>query len=809
MIPHIVKGSGISGAVRYVMGEGNDKDTGRPRGLVADKDSRVAWIDGQGFGFPIDSAERVELARRVMEWSALPQNQASKTRKLDNDCLHLSLSWEPTERPDKKEMLEAAKGALKALGMENARALFVCHEDTDHPHIHIVASRINPDTGKAFSDAKDFAKVQAWALGWEKEHGTVLCAARAERAEGLEAIKARDAAKTLEHVTARAATFTTADLDRLTKRAGLTVEEQKTFGATLLAEPNVIGLRDTPEGDITRYTTRQILAAERDAMRDAQALATSFRFEMPDDYRREALERKPLDDEQTAAFYRATNSARLSIIAGEAGTGKTHTLAAIRDAYEAQGRRVIGLAWTNSVVQDMRADGFKNTSTIAAAMQGVEKGRRSWNANTVLIVDEAAMLATKPLAALLKEARESGAKVILAGDDRQLASIERGGLFTALQHTHGAAELHEVRRVADLDQRRAFNAMHKGDFGDALRIFDQRGGIEWTDTQKQAEAALVKAYAAAVATSPDKARFIFAYTNDAVAALNVTARAAMRESGRLGVDQVLHTATGGARFADGDRIQFTANAHSRTQKEAGIVNGAVGTVRTIEGDRVTVELDSKKGAAPRVVSFEVGEDTKAGQFNSFKHGYAGTIYRGQGRTLDETFVYHSSHWRSASSYVALSRHRDSVALFVAKDTAKDIGQLARQMARQDEKRAAVAFVPDKGGLFRSGLATAEVAQEILARQATPAPAAPTQTAAKGTERAGDKAPAPAAPKAAASAPKPTTHAPAATKEPDISKVAEVAARPAAAAVAGAVKTLEGIADFFVGAAPKAPPCQCE
>ena len=78
-------------------------------------------------------------------------------------------------------------------------------------------------------------------------------------------------------------------------------------------------------------------------------------------------------------------------------------------------------------------------------------------------------------------------------------------------------------------------------------------------------------------------------------------------------------------------------------------------------------------------------------FDQFRHGYAGTIYRGQGRTLDQTYLYHSEHWRSASSYVALTRHRDKTALFVARNTAADVKQLARQMGRVDDRRAASMF----------------------------------------------------------------------------------------------------------------------
>ena len=98
---------------------------------------------------------------------------------------------------------------------------------------------------------------------------------------------------------------------------------------------------------------------------------------------------------------------------------------------------------------------------------------------------------------------------------------------------------------------------------------------------------------------------------------------------------------------------------------------------------VTVKLD---GRAARRRSLSTPR-----AFDKFRHGYAGTIYKGQGRTLDQTYLYHSEHWRSAASYVALTRHRDKAELFVARNTARDVKQLARQMARTDDRRAASMF----------------------------------------------------------------------------------------------------------------------
>ena len=93
------------------------------------------------------------------------------------------------------------------------------------------------------------------------------------------------------------------------------------------------------------------------------------------------------------------------------------------------------------------------------------------------------------------------------------------------------------------------------------------------------------------------------------------------------------------------------------------------------------------GAAGRARRAEAREVVwSASEFDGFRHGYAGTIYKGQGKTLDHTYLYHTHHWRPASSYVALTRQRESAQVFVATETARDVRQLARQMAATRSRR---------------------------------------------------------------------------------------------------------------------------
>jgi Ti-type conjugative transfer relaxase TraA len=495
----------------------------------------------------------------------------------------------------------------------------------------------------------------------------------AERAKRADQKAIRSEAQTLDPdrilaaMTERRATFSRADLNRQLTEFLPDARTRAAFTDEVLARADVIPLRENENAPVSRYTTKAVIDDERRITDAAARLDKRTKHGLSATTLADALDYHPqLIGEQRAAVEWATRAGGLAILAGEAGTGKSATLGAIREAYEMGGYDVRGLAHTNTVKEDLKADGFRNASTIAAELMRQNNARvKQWDKRTVLMVDEAAMVSDGHLAAVLSKADAAGAKVILVGDDKQLASIERGGMFSTLRRDHGAAELHKVWRVKDEDSRAAFNAMHKGDFKTALETFDRQGAIHWSKTPEETRAALVAQYAKDSEAAPEKTRFVFAYTNVEVKELNAAIRAGRKERGDLGADHSLPTREGAQDFATGDRIQFIDNAANRAQRDAGLYNGAAGRVTAIEENRLTVTLDSRKDAPPRVVSFTVGANAEAGEFDAIRHGYAGTIYKGQGKTLDQTYLLHSDNWRAASSYVALSRHSESVKLFAA------------------------------------------------------------------------------------------------------------------------------------------------
>jgi hypothetical protein len=381
MIPRCRVGSGVTGAVRYILGEGRHPETGEPKKLGPDQISRVAWFGGANLGFDVETREDADLARRIMEFDAL--NQASRTKRCEKDCVHLALGWRPGEQPTREQMEAAALDALKAIGMGNAKALFSSHNDEDYFHVHIVASKINPDTGRAYDLKGNYLKLSRWAEQYERDHsGGIVCTRRAEANRLRDAIDRRDPGLVLALMTEQRATFTERDLDRVLSKQIKRQFARVQFAEAILGHADAVRLTDKVAGGATRYSSRQVLEAEEQVLRAADGLARSDRHAVGDKIRVTVLSAKGFDGisrEQVLAVRHATGAEGLAAIDGQAGTGKSFTMAAIRQVYEAKGCRVIGLAPTNAVASDMQQDGFAHARTVHSELFSLNNGRTQWD----------------------------------------------------------------------------------------------------------------------------------------------------------------------------------------------------------------------------------------------------------------------------------------------------------------------------------------------------------------------------------------------------------------------------------------------
>ena len=141
---------------------------------------RVAWTET--LNLPTDDPRR---AARIMGGTAVDaaalkrlSGGSAAGRKLEKPVLHYSLSWPPGQQPTRDQMMAAVRGSMQALGVEDRQALVVAHGDRDHPHVHVIANRVDWQTGRAAGLSRSRLKLSRWAEGWEREHGGIVCERR-------------------------------------------------------------------------------------------------------------------------------------------------------------------------------------------------------------------------------------------------------------------------------------------------------------------------------------------------------------------------------------------------------------------------------------------------------------------------------------------------------------------------------------------------------------------------------------------------------------------------------------------------------
>jgi len=134
-----------------------------------------------------------DKALKVMAWTAMHQGELKQAagvkatgRKLEKPVYTYSLAWAQDETPSRDEMIAAAQGSLKAIGMDDRQAVLVSHSDTEHPHIHVIVNRVSPDDGKAASTSKDHLKLSKWAEAYERGQGKIRVHARVNHNERRE-----------------------------------------------------------------------------------------------------------------------------------------------------------------------------------------------------------------------------------------------------------------------------------------------------------------------------------------------------------------------------------------------------------------------------------------------------------------------------------------------------------------------------------------------------------------------------------------------------------------------------------------------
>ncbi|MGY2909722.1 Ti-type conjugative transfer relaxase TraA [Bradyrhizobium sp. URHC0002] len=508
----------------------------------------------------------------------------------------------------------------------------------------------------------------------------------------------------LDAITHQQSTFTARDMAVFAHRHSDGIDQFNQVMGAMRGAPDLVELGKDARGE-DRFTTRQMIEVEQRLHRAAELMAERERHEVRGADREAALARAEqsglvLSGEQVDALAHVTDGRDLGIVVGHAGTGKSAMLFVAREAWEATGYEVRGVALSGIAAENLESGSGIASRTIASMEHGWGQGRDLLTARDVLVIDEAGMVGTRQLERVLSHAAEAGAKIVLVGDIRQLQAIEAGAAFRSIHERHGGAEIGEVRRQREDWQRDATRDLATGRNGDALEAYRSHGMVHDAQTREQARGDLIDRWDRERKASPDKSRIILTHTNDEVRALNETAREKMREAGSLG-DEVHVTVERGARnFASGDRVMFLQN-----ERGLDVKNGTLGTIEQISPQAMSVRTDDR-----RSVTFDLKD------YNRIDHGYAATIHKAQGMTVDRTHVLATPGMDAHASYVALSRHRDGMDLHYGRDDFVNRDRLARALSRDRAKDMASDYVqrdPAQGYAERRGISFRERVAEIV------------------------------------------------------------------------------------------------
>ncbi|WP_395445115.1 Ti-type conjugative transfer relaxase TraA [Caulobacter sp. UC70_42] len=483
----------------------------------------------------------------------------------------------------------------------------------------------------------------------------------------------------LDAITHQQATFTRYDLAKFIHRHSDGKEQFDRAMGAVQASPDFVALGQDGRGQ-DRFTSREMIAVENRLHRAGELMAQRRAHGVSDLEQRRALARAAqrglvLSGEQKAAFQHVTEGRDLGVIVGYAGTGKSALLGVAREAWEDAGHRVQGLALSGIAAENLEGGSGIASRTIASLEHQWSQGRELLDASDVLVIDEAGMIGSRQMERLLSAATSAGAKVVLVGDPEQLQAIEAGAAFRSIAERHSHVEITQVRRQNEDWQRDATRHLATGRTGEALAAYETRGMVHGAETRDQARDDLVERWDRERVAEPRKSRIILTHTNDEVRELNLTARERLREAGTLGEDVTVKAERGDRAFATGDRLMFLKN-----DRGLGVKNGMLGEIEQVSPTQMTVRLD-----AGRSVVFDLKD------YAQVDHGYAATIHKSQGVTVDRTHVLATPGMDRHGAYVALSRHRDSVQIHYGRDEFEDLGKLTLLLSRERAKDMASDF----------------------------------------------------------------------------------------------------------------------
>ncbi|WP_054143382.1 MobF family relaxase [Bosea sp. AAP35] len=404
--------------------------------------------------------------------------------------------------------------------------------------------------------------------------------------------------------------------------------------------------------------------------------------------------------EQQDAARELTGRDGVTIVEAGAGTGKTTMANVVVEAARRSGLEIVGLA-PSWVAADALAE---STGIPAQAIARWRYDRASGVApqlspSSLLIVDEAGMVGTRDMAAILTAAQEAGTKVLLLGDRRQLPSVSGASALRAVSNViERSAIMTEVKRQRVDWQRAATVAMAQGDSETGLRAYAMNDRLDLVSGAQAAQDRVIEQWQSLRAQYGDDVIIITGRNDDAVA-LNQKARKALRAEGKLGIDLVELPALN--RSGEKTKLALAIGDHLRfgeTLPQHGIRNGHQATVDGVMRDHdglVILRLSLQDGRKLMLPWNELAREPRFGRKPTLPrivHAIAGTAYAAQGRTCSASVLYVAKATDAREVYVGMSRHCHDARIVVERER---LDALCRQRQADPRRHASADAIRDK------------------------------------------------------------------------------------------------------------------
>lgn len=476
----------------------------------------------------------------------------------------------------------------------------------------------------------------------------------------------------LDVLVSQQSTFTHHDIARIVDRYTVDAAQfQEVYQKVkTLPELVLLGIDDKKR---ERFTTKGMLQLESEMMGNVLSLHERAGHSISTS-RTAIIEKNNLSTEQTKVLEHLVESGDLKNILGYAGTGKSRLLGAARELWEKEGYRVTGATLSGIAAQNLEVSSGIESRTLASRFYYWEKGEELLSTNDILVIDEAGMIGSRQMAELLDEATKRGAKVVLMGDPEQLQAIQAGAAFRGITDRTSYVELTEIWRQKEGWQKEATIQFATQRTTEAIAQYTDHGLVHECATQAVATQALISSWNEARIAKPQQSQIMLAYTRDGVQKLNESARTMRVSLGELGDDHIIKTERGDKLFAENERIYFLKN-----DRQLHVKNGTLGTIISIKGDLLTIQVDQDNSAQPHIIQFSTN------QYNHLDYGYAATIHKSQGVTVDQSFVLASQYLDRHATYVAMSRHKESAEIFWSKEEFPNYDALTKTLGRERSK----------------------------------------------------------------------------------------------------------------------------